>query len=187
MYKPLDGHLSMLALMLLISSALLLTAAPAAWSRPWKPTSEALAQEYLLITDQRDAGRDTRMVFWLASPMIPDQAAREILDKYVLVGVVRAHVSLDGTFSFEAPETLQVMDGNAHALRSLSGSDIPPVVAGLLTALQAAFGQALGPMGQGVRWFIFEGGTLRACKEGGLAVHFADEVYTYEMPIPGCS
>lgn len=186
MHRRHDRHFTILALMLVLSSLLSVAAAPAAWSRPWKPTNDALAQDYLLITDQRDGGLDTRMVFWIASPMVPDKAAREILDKYVLIGVVRMYGSVDGTFSFEAPETLQVADGSAQALHSLSESDMPPVVMGLLTALQAAFGQSLGPMGQGVRWFVFEGGTVHPCKAGGLSVPFADEIYTYETPIPGC-
>jgi hypothetical protein len=36
-------------------------------------------------------------------------------------------------------------------------------------------------------WFAFDGGATHACANGGLAVDFVDEKYTYDTPIPGCT
>jgi len=52
--------------------------------------------------------------------------------------------------------------------------------------VQAILQKSIGPMGQGFRWFVFEGGAVHACETGGLSVAYDGETYTYETPIPGC-
>lgn len=161
-------------------------AAPkAAWSRNWKPAPSALAQDYSIITDARD-NHDIKMIFWLSSLMLPEGHARELFDHYVIVGVTRAHISPVGTMSFDIVDTLQASDGGGAPLRLLSGDNIPPLVNGMVSAMTSMLGQSLGPLGKGIHWFVFEAGSVHACVDGGLSIPFADEVYTYQTPIPGC-
>ncbi|HML11409.1 MAG TPA: hypothetical protein VK432_11165 [Stellaceae bacterium] len=166
---------------------LLCAAAPdPAQSRPWKPTPAALAQDYTQIIDNR-SGKELVLVWWLVPQLIPNSsAAAELLDKYVVVGIIHGHVDVGGTLSFDKIDSLQAMDGNSTPLKALIGDNIPPAVQGALTAVEGVLRQALGPTGQGIAWFVFEGGAVHACQKGGLSIPFEGETYTYETPIPGC-
>jgi hypothetical protein len=66
------------------------------------------------------------------------------------------------------------------------GDAIPPAVVGTVTMLESMFGRSFGQFGKGFHWFVFDAGTVNACKNGGLSVPFADEIYTYQTPFPGC-
>ncbi len=169
-------------------AALASTPSPAL-SRTWSPTPVNLAQDYAIISDNRGGG-ELVMVIWLAPPMFPQdastQAARDMLDKYVVIGVAHAHIASDATASFDSVATLDVADASGKALTALSTGTMPPSVVGALAALQSAFGRSIGALGQGVHWFAFDGGAVHACAKGGLAVSFASVKYTYDTPIPGC-
>lgn len=171
------------ALVILVSSF-----APAQ-SRVWSPDSASLARDYLIINDNRGHG-DIVFMLWMAAPMIPDtpatQAARVLLDKYVVIGVVHAHVSSDAAMTFDKTEALTVNDGSGQPLNSLSPNTMPPAVVGTLATLQSAFARSFGAFGTGVQWFAFDSGTTRACTKGELSVPFADTNYTFVTPIPGC-
>jgi hypothetical protein len=159
-------------------------AAPAQ-SRPWKPN--ALALDYSQILDQRGT-HDSILIWWLAPPFMEHASveAQELLDKYVVLGIVHTHVLVGGTMSFDPIESIEASDGSGSPLTRLTGDDIPPLAQGTLTTLQAMLQKAIGPMGQGFRWFVFEGGAVHACEAGGLSVAYDGETYTYETPIPGC-
>jgi hypothetical protein len=162
------------------------TVAPGiAWARNWKPTATALAQDYSLLTDSRN-NRDIKMIFWLSPPMLPEGQARLFLDGYVIVGVARGRVSPAGTISFDVIDALQAADGAGKPLRLLTGDDIPPAVNGTVSIMTSVFSQSLGAFGKGFHWFVFDAGAVHACGAGGLSIPFADEVYTYQTPIPGC-
>ena len=138
-----------------------------------------------MVSDTRNA-RDMRMIYWAAAPMVRDVAMRQLLDKYLVIGVGRGHGSPAGTISFDNIETLQVLDAEAKPLRRLSTDEIPPAVNGAVMVLISSFSQSLGAFGKGFRWFVFDTGSVHACNAGKVSVPFADEVYTYETPIPGC-
>jgi hypothetical protein len=112
--------------------------------------------------------------------------AQQVLDKYVVVGVVHANAGVNGRVSFDPIDTLQARDGNGSPLTLLIGDNVPPTVAGLLSGVEATVRQALGAMGQGMHWFVFDGGAVHSCVTGGLSIPVAGETYTYETPIPGC-
>jgi hypothetical protein len=156
-----------------------------AWPRDWKPDAKGLAQNYSVITDSRNP-HDIRMVMWMSSPLVSPGAARDLLDSYVVVGVVRAHMLPGGTMSFDPITTLQALDGNGVALHLLKDDQMPPVLNGTIATLAAVFSRSFGAFGQGFHWFVFDTGGVGACKQGGLAIPFAGEVYTYRTPIPGC-
>lgn len=159
--------------------------APVARSREWKPTPTVEARDYAIISDTRKPG-DLRMIFWMAPPLLPNGKMQQLLEDYVIIGVVHARGSAGGTFTFDTIDTLQPTDGDAKPLRLLSGDEIPPVVNATVTMMESVFGQSFGAFGKGFHWFVFAAGGLHACKAGGLSIPFVDEVYTYQTPIPGC-
>ena len=64
--------------------------------RQWARNPSAVAQDYLVINDNRGGG-ETVLMLWMAPPMMPSgpatKAAAELLDKYVVLGVVHSHGS----------------------------------------------------------------------------------------------
>ncbi len=169
--------------------ALLATASPAQ-SRIWSHDPVSLAQDYAIITDNRSKG-DLAMIIWLAPPIISDtpanQAARELLDKYVTIGVVHAYVTQEGTTSFDQITVPEVRDKARALLKLLDPGAIPPAMVGALATLQSIFSRTFGAFGNGIQWFTFDGETVHACRPGGMSVLFAGETYTYDTPVPGCS
>ena len=161
--------------------------ATAAQSRPWKPTASALAMDYAQIIDRRSA-HDLVILMWLPSPSLEHASVetQELLDKYVVLGLVHGHMLVGGSMSFDPIDHVEASDGDGKRLELLTGDAIPPLGQGALAGLQAMLKKALGPMGQGIQWFVFEGGAVRACETGGLSIAYDGETYTYETPIPGC-
>jgi hypothetical protein len=39
---------------------------------------------------------------------------------------------------------------------------------------------------KGVRFAIFQAGSLAVCKPGQFRITLANETYTYDLPLPGC-
>jgi hypothetical protein len=161
-----------------------------AQSRSWLRNAVGLAQDYALIADNRGAGESVLML-WVAPPMLAkgpaNQAAQELLDKYVVLGVVHQHTVSDGTISFDSIPALAVKDSAGNALKLLDGKAMPPAVVGVMASIQATFTHSLGALGQGVHWFVFNGDTVHACSKGRLSIPYDGEVYTYDTPIPGCN
>ena len=159
--------------------------APLGQARPWKPAMKQLASDYATIVDDRNA-RDAKVIFWLAPPIMDSGPTADLIDRYVIIGVARGHFSSVGSVTFDPIDSLQVKDSNARPLRRLSGEEIPPLVAGTVAIMESMFGQSLGAFGKGMHWFVFAGGTVHACGNGGISIPFAGETYTYDTPFPGC-
>jgi hypothetical protein len=171
----------------LLTGVLLLIHVSSAAARPWKPTSQALALDYAEITHQRGT-RDLVIIIWLVPQMlgVASEEARELLDKYALVGALHQHMLVGGTASYDANSLMQAVDDHGNALVLLTGDKIPPTAQGTLVILQAVMKKMIGPMGEGIQWFVFEAGSVHSCEKGGLSISFEGETYTYETPIPGC-
>jgi hypothetical protein len=171
-----------------IAFAIFFSTAPSLESRPW-PRNAPNAAEYLMISDNRGNG-DNVLVFWLASPLIPasagQQAARDLLDKYVVIGVAHAHVSQQATFTFDRATAPQVTGAKNEQLQLLDTDTMSPTIVGALAAVKVAFSQSLGEFGKGIQWFVFANGSVNPCSNGGMAVQFENEKYTYVTPVPGC-
>jgi hypothetical protein len=169
--------------------ATVFSSVPPAESRVWSRNPINLASDYLVIQDNRGGG-ELAIVFWLAPPMIPNPgqavAAVELLDKYVLIGTVQAHMSKEGTASFEPASTLEAFDESGQSLNALNTASMPPAMVGALTAMQAVFTRSIGALGQGMHFDVFEARNVHACSKGRLTVKFAGEQYTYDTPVPGC-
>jgi hypothetical protein len=124
------------------------------------------------------------MIWWLVPPIIenyPD--GRALVDKYVLVGLIHAHAEADSTFDFDSVDHLVAADADGKPLKLLNEDEMPPTVAGALSALKSVFVHALRPMGKGTHWFAFEGGKVHACGKGRLTIPFAGETYFCDTPI----
>lgn len=155
-------------------------------ARTWKPDDASQARDYAIINHTAADHKQIRMLFWIPPVMVPSPAAKDLLDKYLLLGVAQARINPTGTFTFDTIETIRPTDGTDTPLKLLGGDDIPPTVAGAVATMTSVFGQSLGAFGKGFHWFVFEPGAVHACEPGMLKIPFEDEVYTYETPIPGC-
>jgi hypothetical protein len=171
-----------------IAVAVFLSTAASLQSRPW-PRKAPNAADYLIINDTRGTG-DIVLVFWLASPLIPasagQQAARDLLDKYVVIGVVHAHATKEATFSFDRAGIPVVTGAKNERLQLLDLDGMSPTIVGALAAVKTAFSHSLGEFGKGIQWFVFANGSVNPCSNGGMAVQFENENYTYVTPVPGC-
>jgi hypothetical protein len=173
------------ASLLAVGALFSLVSGGTAEARQWKPTPSALAQDYVVITDQRP-GNEIVMLMWVAPEMVDSAEIRPILAKYIVLGVVDAHMNSDGTASFGKPD-VSLTDARGNQIHALSGDEIPPAVAGTLSTLQSAFTQSMGKLGEGFHWVAYDGSTVHSCQAGsGFSVQTLNEKYTYDAPIPGC-
>lgn len=163
-----------------------LSTAPSLQSRPW-PRNAPNAADYLVINDNRGNGNFV-LVFWLASPLIPagQQAARDLLDKYVVIGVVHAHATKEGTFTFDRAVPPEVTGARDEQLQLLDMDSMSPAIVGALATVKTSFSRSLGEFGKGIQWFVFTNGSVNPCSKGGMAVQFENEKYTYVTPVPNC-
>jgi hypothetical protein len=169
-----------------LAGALLMLSLPAA-ARPWNPSGHVLAQDYSVITDNRP-GHDMAMVFWTTWPMVDNapQTIRDLLDKYVVLGVAHGQLDVGGKMIFDREEGAQAAGPDGVALKPVDEANYPPTVAGTIAILGGTMRQGMGAMGQGIKFLVFESGDVRACEKGRLSVTYAGQTYTYDTPIPGC-
>jgi hypothetical protein len=159
-------------------------------SRPWKPTPTQIAADYASITHIKGNG-DLVTIGWWASPTArPGTQLVALLENYVLISVIHSHQNLNqpaAGISFDDIKTLEARDESGKALTPIPRDALPPASTGLLAAFEAGYRRGLGPRGNGVRFFLFDAGSVRACERGGISVPFDGETYTWETPFPGCS
>jgi hypothetical protein len=175
-----------LAAALLAVVALSVTFLMPAEARPWKPSPQALAQDYLQIQHVRPNG-EIILVFWFAPPMAGDQKqVRGILDKYIIVSVVHGRAGPGGAVLFDEIPTLEAKDGSGNPLKLVANQDLPPDVAQGVEMISNTMKQTIGATGQGMRFFVFQG-DVHACSPGKLVIPYAGEEYSYDAPVPGCA
>ena len=158
-------------------------------ARQWRATPQAQASEYVVLTDNRSS-REMVTLFWLTPQLFPDdaanQAAREILGKYMLLGIVHADIGADGSPSFRKIQPISIEPNKGTLRDSIDESVLPAGIAGGLKSIQVFFQQTLGPLGRGMHWFVFDSTDLPSCGEGGFIVPYDGVRYSYETPLPGC-
>jgi hypothetical protein len=170
----------------IFTCAILTTLGLPASARQWNATPAAQAQEYSMIQDTRP-GNELVMVFWISPQMVEDKATQDLLAKSLVIGAIDAHVTADAKFTFTPVDPITVKDASGKDLRLLKGDDISSAMSGAVQTMGTAFRQALGPVGAGFQWFVFDAGSIKSCTPGsGFSVQVAGTVYTYETPIPGC-
>lgn len=166
------------------------TASETAEARMWSKDPAAQALDYLMIQDQRGT-KETVIVLWLSSALIPDSSpnavnAKALLDKYMLIATLHAQLKTDGTFTPIEGEPVEARGVDGGPLPQLDEATQPPAIVGALATVQSLFTKMLGPFGKSVHWTVFDGSNTKPCGNGGFRVVYAGETYTYDTPIPGC-
>jgi hypothetical protein len=158
-------------------------------ARQWNPDPRGAAIDYAQIVHARPSG-DFTVIWWVVPEMFPaaanTQALRDVLSRYVVIGMVRGRTGANGASTFEAVDNLTITDSTSRPLSPLAANAIPAAAASSLAPMQTQLRQTLGAMGQGLRWFVFDGSTIHSCAAGKVSVPFQGETYTYDTPIPGC-
>src|SRR5262249_18502350 len=157
-------------------------ASPAA-ARQWNPDARGAALDYTQIVHAKAPG-EVVVVWWVTPEVFPpnqnNQVIQDVLSRYVVLGIAHGHTSTSGQMSFDSIGDLSITDSTAQSLPSLPSKALPREVADTIDDLQALARQSLGPIGQGLRWFVFDGSTIQACSPGKMSIPFDGEIYTYD-------
>jgi len=167
-----------LALILL----LLAVAAPGS-ARPWKPTPQQQAVDYLTITHNR--GADNVVIVWMASPLITAQTIKPMMDKYIVLTIAHTRRGADGAPVWDDVQGVRVSDGAGQDLKEVPSDQIPPILVGMIATSDATMRQTTQGKGK-VYWSVWEAGAVNACQRGKLVVNYAGESYSYDTPVPTC-
>ena len=172
-----------------IGLVFILTPLHAVFARDWKPKPHVAAREYAILKHERTP-TDQIIIYWFPAEAIPDTPgsaeAKKLLSDNLLIGTVRIKV--------DAQARVSVAEETAPILRTLGGETIryiethavSPTVSGIVTVVEQMVSQAMGVVGKGIKWHVFDGSSVKSCKIGGFIVNFAGEDYDYKTPIPGC-
>ncbi len=116
-------------------------------ARQWNATPQAIAQEYVIIQDQRSPN-DLIMLFWVSPRIVPDGPdslrAKEILDEYKIIGAVHVNIDLQGRFTYLEETAPKLTTLSGALIAHIKKGDLPPVTAGTVTTFQKVFSGALG-------------------------------------------
>jgi len=158
-------------------------------ARQWNPDARGAALDYTQIVHAKAPG-EVVVVWWVTPeafpPGVSTQIIQDVLSRYVVIGIAHGQTGTSGQMSFDQIADLRITDSTARSLAPLAASAMPPEVRQTIDGLQALGRQSLGPIGQGIRFFVFDGSTIHACTPGKMSVAFDGETYTYDTPIPGC-
>ena len=158
-------------------------------SRLWKATPAQIAGDYASINHNRGNG-DFVTIIWFASPMAAaGSQLATTFEKYVVIGVVHSHTNFNqpaAGIAFDDIKTLEVRDESGNLLTPVSENELPVASREGLAGYEAGYRRGFGPRGSGIRFFLFDAGTIRACEKGGISIPFDGETYTWETPFPGC-
>ena len=158
-------------------------------SRPWKPTPTQIAVDYASIIHNR-GNNEFVIIGWWAAPTTATRPLLSLFEKYIFISVVHSHLKRDqdgrATELYDETDRSEIRDGAGNALSPVERDALPPATIGLLANFEAGYRQAIGPRGKGVRFFLFDAGSVRACEKGGISIPLDGETYTWETPFPGC-
>src|SRR6516164_4442036 len=108
-------------------AAILLTAVSPGSSRPWKPDAKAISEDYAQILHHKANG-EIVLLWWIVPQTVQAPSASQILDQYVIIGIVNAHIMPTGQMTFANFGTLDANDANGKPLKLLGSSEIPPAI-----------------------------------------------------------
>src|SRR5262249_12551968 len=152
---------------------------------------DTIARDYVTINHNRSKSEFV-MLMWFVPQMVQPEAKSPpltaMLEKYVVILIIHGHFNPNtGAMSFDEINHLEARDGSEKLLRPVDRSTLPPISTGMLAAMETLFRQSFGAMGNGMRTFLFDTGTVHSCNQGRLSVLYAGETYTWETPIPSCT
>jgi hypothetical protein len=173
------------------SSLAVLTLLTPAMARQWNPDSRGAAVDYTQILHTKGPGQVV-FVWWVVPETFAGapnaQGIQDALSRYVVVGIGDGRAAGPGApMTFTPVQDLKIADAAAHQLSPLAANATPPEMAQTITTLQGLARQNLGPVGQGMRWFVFDGSTIHSCQPGKMSVPYGGETYVFDTPIPGCA
>lgn len=160
-------------------------------ARQWNPDAHMSALDYSQITHIKPTG-EVVLLWWMVPeifmPNANNQALLNVLSRYVILGVAEGRASPNGQLAFEPVPTLQIADQMARTYSPLPENMLPADVNQALSTVQALARQSqIGPLAQGVHWFVYQTDTIRSCASGRMSIALSGETYTYDTPIPGCA
>jgi hypothetical protein len=172
------------------SLAILALLMPAS-ARQWNPDSRGAAVDYTQILHAKGPGQVV-FVWWVVPETFAGapnaQGIQDALSRYVAVGIADGRVAAPGApMTFTPIQDLKIADTAGRQLSPFAANATPPEMTQTIATLQGLARQNLGPVGQGMRWFVFDGSTIHSCQPGKLSVPYGGETYTYDTPIPGCA
>jgi hypothetical protein len=174
-----------------LSSLAVLALLTPALARQWNPDSRGAAVDYTQILHTKGPGQVV-FVWWVVPETFAGapnaQGLQDVLSRYVLVGIADGRAPGPGApMTFAPVPDLKIADAGGRQFSPLAANATPPEMTQTITTLQGLARQNLGPVGQGMRWFVFDGGMIHSCQPGKLSVPYGGETYTYDTPIPGCA
>ena len=140
--------------------------------------------DYSQITDTRN--KNIVFMWWLAAPAFKEPTLEPIFSKYFILGVAHAQLGDAVEINFVDVDPPTVTDASGTPLKLIKEEDQPPGVVGVLAGMRSVLEKMIGPMGKGMKLFVYEPGSVDACKPGKVSVPLNGEVYTYDTPMPGC-
>ena len=156
-------------------------------ARPWKPTPQAIINDYSLITHQRSP-QEYVMVMWSVAEgqlNLPPQAVH-LLRKYMIIGIVHMTMTQLGEMRFQTPVNVRVQLEGRKVREPIDRANLPPAVIGYLATFGTIMSKNMGPLGQGIHSFVFDSTDIAVCGQGKVLVLYAGERYLYGLPFPGC-
>ena len=169
--------------------ALTCLAVPPASARQWNPDARAASLDYTQIFHQKSPG-EVVFLWWVTPEAFPagsnNQTIQDVLSRYIVLGIAHGRTSTAGQMSFDPIDGLRITDATSRSLPPLPANAMPPELSQAIASLLMLARQSLGPMGQGIRFFVFDGSTIHTCAPGKMTVPFDGETYIYDTPIPGC-
>lgn len=161
----------------------------AAWARQWKPSALESARDYLKI-EHKISATEGVSIFWIAPEFFDNthvnNVIREMTQEYMLVATIHYSISNLGVWTFENPAEITVELENSKSLTPLPQEDLPPLVTTVTDFLKKSLASGLGKMGEGMKFFVFDGTQFDRCAEGLLWINYLRERYKFQTPLPGC-
>lgn len=167
----------------IVAVLLMLAAVLPASARLWKPTLPQQIADYLSITHNKGDGNV--VIVWMAPPLVAG-AAKPVMEKYVVLSIVRTRRGADGTTVWDDVQGVQVNDGAGNALKEIPADVMPPILVGMIATSEATIRQSSQGRSK-VFWGVYEAGNVNACQRGKLNVVFEGETYNFDTPVPGCT
>jgi hypothetical protein len=130
------------------------------------------------------------IVMWFAPEYFENTdeniAVREMVQEYMIVAVIHFAISNLGVWRFENSAEVTVELGKSELLTPLPQERLPPLVNAEIKFLQDVMVAGLGKVGEGMRFFVYEGKHVNRCADEVLWINYLRERYTYQTPLPGC-
>ena len=174
-----------------VSSLAILALMTPTLARQWSPDSRGAAVDYTQIIHAKGPGQVV-FVWWVVPETFAGapngQSMQDALSRYVAIGIADGRAAGPGApMTFTPVPDLKITDAAGRQLSPLAANATPPEMTQTITTLQGLARQNLGPVGQGMRWFVYDGSMIHSCQPGKLSVPYGGETYVYDTPIPGCA